>query len=113
MGDYVCYGQINVDAPAEIHDQIRPLVERTSSFDLNDNGDIVHHGGTDGARGLYTEFRELINNLYDMAKNEGYDEELFLFGKIIVDFTDYDEANKIMVMAVNAEREITVFPDNT
>ena len=28
-------------------------------------------------------------------------------------FTDYDEANEVMVMAVNSERGITVFPDNS
>jgi len=113
--DYVCYGQINVDVMDEARDIISSLVNQTS-FSLNKHGDIVHHGGTDGAQGLYQEFKDLIETLYEEVKMAGYEPDNFeftMFGKIIIDFTDYYEANEVMVLAVNEEREITVFPDNT
>jgi len=111
--DYVCYGQIIVDVPDDVRDMIRSAVNHTS-FSVGAHGDIVHHGGTDGASGLYQEFNDLMMTIYRVLKDAGYDDDDFvMYGKIIVNFTDYYEANEIMVMAINEEREMTVFPDNT
>lgn len=113
-GDYVCYGQINVDVKEEALPLIRKLVNRTS-FTMTAFDDIIHPGGTDGARGLFTYFKELIETLYEQVADAGYDTEDFtfsMFGKIIVDFVDYFDAYNVMVMSVNYNREIKVFPDN-
>ncbi len=112
MGDYECYGCINVDVIEKSRDLIRKLVDETS-FHVNCHGDIYHEPGTDGARGLFTEFKELIETLYVEIGKLEYDAEFSMFGKIIVNFTDYEEANEVLVMAVNSERKITVFPDNS
>ena len=113
MNDYVCYGCINVDVMEGARNLIRRVVDETI-FDTNCHGDIIYVSGAGGPNELITEFFNLIEGLYVEVKDAGYDTGDFkfsMFGKIIVNFTDYDEADNVLIMAVNSERKITVFPD--
>jgi hypothetical protein len=109
--NYVVYGQITINVPKKTRPLIMSLVNDTS-FSLNHDGNIIHHGGTDGAHGLYQEFKDLIETIREEMATVGYDsEDIDMYGKLIVDFTDYDDAREIMVIAIDSSGYITIFPD--
>ena len=105
---FIEYGSIDVECEEEIMIFVQSVVAQYKRFDL-DKHDIVLSGYQHWE--LEKEFVSMIETIYEVVTNAGVSEDDFnMSGKIIINYTDYDAATEIMVLAVNYRREITIFP---
>ena len=121
--NYTSYGSINIDGIELIRDNyneadcmtdykdamvIIGLIVDNSRFSLDNHGDIIYSYGY--PNDLEKDFITLIEEIYNAVEKAGFNmEEFVMFGKIIIDYTDYNEATDVMILATD-NRKVTIYP---